>query len=634
MSLYSQRLFKTILLFLLSVMLLGVARVEYLAWNWASFSHQGVGDLALAFLVGARFDLAASAWLIAPILLFSLMPWPAALEPAWRRIAFAVFVVLQVPFLILNLADTEFVNFVGRRMTADVLFIVGEAQGKVGGLLQTFAVLFAINTVVVAAQVFFAWKIVFAPSRAARPEWAPSGRLARGTLAVLLFLLTVLASRGGWQNKPISFVNANVFAAPLLNNLVLNTSFNILKNLEQENLPRVKFFDDRAEMLKHLNGAGAAPSLLEGRRPSRPQNVVVFILESFGSEYWGAAGGAGWTPFLDSLAAKSLFFKNGFANGRRSIEGVAAVMTGIPALMNEPFITSPFTANRFVGLGTSLTERGYQTAFFHGGHNGTMHFDSFMKSAGVDRYYGASEYPNPKDDDGTWGIYDGPFFQWMLAQMNGFKTPFLAVNFSISSHNPYALPPEARDRYPEGPLPIAKTIRYTDEALKDFFAAAEKEPWFKDTLFVITADHTFKAPSPEWDNEISRYRVPILFYHPNFTWPAGLDRDQIVQQIDILPSVLDVLGLPTDEGLALERSVFQPGERTATLFLDGNYMIVAKDFYLQQPRGAPGQMYSMTDPAAAHPLTEPMTRKVDLELRLKAAIQYFSEGMWDNRLYR
>lgn len=632
LSLYSQRLWRVFFLYVLSVVMLGLVRLESLLWNWPQFSHQPAAALFEAFLVGARFDLAGGAWLLLPNLLLSLVPWPARLERAWALASFLLFALVQTPFLIFNLVDVEFVNYVGRRMTADVLFLFQEAEGKLGGFMSAFAVLILLAVLFIVIQLAVAWRIMKLPLR--RPSWMPTGKLARGVLAFLFVAGLVIASRGGLQNKPVSFVNANVFAAPVLNNLVLNTTFNILKNLGQENLPRVKYFDDRAEMMAHLNGGVSAPSLLEGRRPSRPQNVVILMLESFGLEYMGEPiGEKGWTPFLDSLAKKSLFFKNGFANGRRSIEGVAAVMTGIPAMMNEPFITSPFTANRFVGLGTVLTGKGYSTSFFHGGNNGTMHFDSFMKSVGVDEYFGALQFPDPRWHDGVWGIYDGPFLDWMLGKISGMKQPFMVSFFSISSHQPYLIPPDVRDRYPDGPIPILKTIAYTDDSLRRFFQAAAEKPWFKDTLFVITADHTFKAYLPRFDNEISRYRVPILFYHPSYEWPAGIDREQVVQQIDILPSVLDFLGAKQTEEIALGRSVFVPGPRTATLYLDGNYEIVDKDYYLHVPRGGTPRMYALADAGRATPLEEPAAKKAELERRLKASIQYFSEGMWDNRLY-
>jgi phosphoglycerol transferase MdoB-like AlkP superfamily enzyme len=633
LSFYSQRLFRVLGLVVLTFGLLSLVRLQYLVWNFAQFQGQSVARVAFAFLVGLRFDAAAVAWLNLPLLLFVLVPWPSAWERGVRGGLLALAVLIHVPFLLFNLVDVEFVNFVGRRMTADVLFLLGEAQGKAGGFVAAYGWLMAFNSLFFLLLGFGIWWVLFRwiPFR---PSVFPSGRVARSLFAFLVVCGFVVASRGGLQNKPVSFVDANLFAAPLLNNLVLNTSFNLLKNLNQENLPRAKYFENRDEMLALLNGSVAGPSLLEGLRPSKPQNVMIIMLESFGLEYMGEVNGEkGYTPFLDSLARRGLFFKNGFANGRRSIEGIAAVMAGIPAMMNEPFVSSPFTANRFLGLGTLLGVDGYHTSFFHGGNNGTMHFDAFMRSVGVEHYFGASEYPNQQDHDGVWGIYDGPFMNWMETQLNSFPQPFLSSFFSISSHQPYLIPPDVQSRYPEGPLPILKTIAYTDDSLREFFERASKESWYKDTLFVITADHTYRAHLPRFDNELSRYRVPILFFHEGFVWPAGIDRDQVVQHIDVLPSVMDFLGKPLKESILLGRSVFVPGPRSAAVFLDGNYFLVEKDRFLYWPRGEEPLLFATTDAGQTMALQGEETERERLWSRLKAAIQYFSEGMWDNRLY-
>lgn len=631
MSHYSRRLLRVLLLAVFSTLLLTLVRFEDLCWNWSQFKGQDTNRLFLAFLVGLRFDLTAAAWTNAPLLLISLFPWPERFEKLWGRVAAGLFVLIQIPLLLLNMIDVEFVNFVGRRMTRDVLFLLNEGFGKTGGFIEAYTPLFVVAAGGTLFALWGARKILrWQPQR---PSWIPSGRLARSVFAFLLLLVFVVASRGGFQKKPIHFVDANVFPLPALNNLVLNTSFVLIKNWDQENLPRQKFFDDPKEMLSHLNAADPQPSLLEGRRKTTKQNVVILILESFGLEYLGKRhGGKSYSPFLDSLVEKSLFFKNGFANGRRSIEGIPAVLSGIPAMMNEPFVTSPFAGTKVSGLGTLLQDHHYQTAFFHGGRNGTMHFDAFTKSAGFDLYFGAGEYPNKNDDDGVWGIYDGPFLNWTREQIANFEPPFAVAFFSLSSHQPYLIPSNVKDRFPDGPLPILKTIAYVDDSLKEFFATAQNEAWFKDTLFVITADHTFKAYQEAFDNELSRFRVPVIFYHPDFQWPESLDREQIVQQIDLLPSILDFLNVPSPEKNWLARSVFQPGRRTATAFVDGNYYEVSKEGFLHWPRQGEPKFYGIEDAAQKNP--RPVTDGGDLFLRLKAAIQYFSEGLWENRLVR
>ncbi|MNJ96810.1 Lipoteichoic acid synthase 2 [compost metagenome] len=629
----TQRLFKVFLLVALVVGFYALARLEFLIWNWNLFHGKAAGDMALAFLVGLRFDLSAAVSLIAPLLLWAFVPWSQKLEKFWLWTSWIVFVVLGVPFLILNLVDTEFINFVGRRFTYDGLFIVGEVQGKMSGFLGTYWALFLINSLMVVAFSWAGFKVL--QKNYFTLSWKPAGwkqYTAHGFLCFVFVVLAVLAIRGGLQSKPIKPVNASVFAAPLLNNLSLNSSFTFIKSYGAKDLRHEKFFSDEKEMLSYLNGH-LKGSLIEGHRPKNPQNVVIIILESFGLEYLGPHDGVTYTPFLDELSAKSLTFQNAYANGRRSIEGVAAVMGGIPALMSEPFISSHFTSNYFLGLGTLLSAQKYGTSFFHGGRNGTMYFDSFMQSAGVDEYLGSNEYANPADDDGIWGIWDEPFLQWMITKLDKEKKPFMTSVFTLSSHHPFKVPAQYEGKFPQGPEPILQTVAYTDYSLRRFFEEASKKPWFKDTLFVITADHTSKHYRPEFDNEVGNYRIPMIVYHPTVRLPV-MDNQMVVQQIDILPTVLDFLGLPPKDRNFLGSSMFVPGDKVAVNYIDGRYLLTAKDY---QIRWAPGQgepqMFAMDDLNAKNELTEPAARRTELINKLKANIQYFNDGMWDNKLY-
>lgn len=640
----SYRLLKIFSLAALSVLFYFFARVEFLIWNWVLFKSKSLGDILWSFLVGLRFDTAAALSVVAPLLLLAFIPWPKKWNSLWASFTWVLFCLLQIPFLILNLVDVEFINFVGRRFSYDSLFIINEIPGKMWNFVSSYWLLFTINTLLV---VLFAWaagRVVKSPVAKAM-IWPGNNQgtlklwLSHVFLCFVALILAVVGIRGGLQKKPLSFVNANIFPAPLLNNLVLNSTFTFIRSYGAESLKQVQYFTNKEDMLGHLNGV-YTQSKLAGPRPGKSQNVMIIVLESFGEEFLGPIpGGKSYTPFLDTLMAKSLVFKNAYANGRRSIEGIGAILAGIPALMSEPFISSHFTSNYFLGLGTLVSSQGYSSSFFHGGQNGTMYFDSFAKSAGVEKYFGAKEYANSADDDGVWGIWDEPFLQWMLHKLDAEKKPFVTTVFTLSSHQPYKIPQKYQKDFPEGPIEILKTISYTDFALKQFFAEAEKKPWFKDTLFIVTADHASMHYRPEWDNEAGSYRIPLFLYHPSFEWPK-VDTEKVVQHVDILPTVLDYLNIPSPEKNYLGSSLFSEGDKVAVNFIDGRYILYGKDYFLRwSPGHGEPQMFAITDREGAHELkdellsTQQVARKQELTQKIKATIQYFNEGMWDNKLY-
>jgi phosphoglycerol transferase MdoB-like AlkP superfamily enzyme len=604
-------------------------RLSFLIWNWGLFKSIETGDIFKAILSGPRFDACAVAILFLPLFLVSfILPFIFS-EKVVKRIFVTTNALLQIPFLFLSIVDIEFFNFAGRRFTLSSLFIFQEVKGKLSGFLLTYIPGSSAGVLLILFYLWYFRRLTNDASLGMKTKW---GHLVSH---ILILVSLIVFGRGGFQQKPIDFVDASLFNAPVMNNLVLNTAFSLIKSSDKDKLPQVQFFTRTEEYVPLLNGFGAKKSALEGLRPKAPQNVIVILMESFALEYLGKYNKQeGYTPFLDDLGSRSLFFKNAFANGRRSIEGVSAVLAGIPALMNEAFITSEFASNYFVGLGSILSEKGYHSSFFHGGHNGTMYFDRFTKSAGIPNYFGANEYEGPEtDNDQIWGIYDGPFFDFFGKKIGNFKTPFFSMIFSLSSHHPYTIPPEFKGKYRKGPLDILESIQYADEALKNFFTHAEKQAWYEDTLFIITADHTQKNLLQEYDNELGRFRVPMLFFHPKMRWP-GIDTDMPVQHIDIGPSIMDFLNFDNKFEILLSESVFKSfPDKTVLLFNDNLYYQIGREAVTIWDKHGDIKHYSVNDLRLASPLSWSDQQRGKWDQKLRASIQYFNQGMWDNRLY-
>ena len=275
------------------------------------------------------------------------------------------------------------------------------------------------------------------------------------------------------------------------------------------------------------------------------KNVVVIILESFSREYIGYYNNfKGYTPFLDSLMRQSLVCQHAYANGKKSIEGIPAVLSGIPALADKPYILSQYGSQKGNSIASLLSQQGYDCSFYHGGHPGTMGFDAYAEMANFDSYIDLSAYPDKeKDYDGKWGIFDEPFLQFYKAELDAKQAPFFSAVFNLSSHHPYTIPEQYKDTFEKGPLAIHESIGYSDFALQQFFKEAEKSAWFNNTLFVITADHTFKATHKTYQNANGLYAIPLMFFSP--TDSLGNSIDKVCQQADVLPSIIDYLNIDT-----------------------------------------------------------------------------------------
>ena len=275
--------------------------------------------------------------------------------------------------------------------------------------------------------------------------------------------------------------------------------------------------------------------------------MVILILESFTIEYIKSLNGTenGSTPFFDELVDSSLVFTAAFANGKKSIDAVPSIISSVPKLMKDEFLLTPYSSNRLESLPQILKGEGYQSAFFHGATNGSMNFDAFCAQVEFDHYYGRSEYDNEDHYDGTWGIYDEEFMQWSLDKFSKMKQPFFTTLFTISSHPPYKIPERYEAKFQHSENEVHKAIRYTDMALRKFFKKASEQEWYDNTLFVLTADHTSNSANQLYSNQRGKLNVPLLMFHPTDTFFRG-SNDRVVGHIDIMPTLLDLLGYPSN----------------------------------------------------------------------------------------
>lgn len=347
--------------------------------------------------------------------------------------------------------------------------------------------------------------------------------------------LIILGWRGGWQLKPMSTIDTIDYASPHDIPLVMNSPYSIVTTYYRPVLDDAAFLPG----MKKEYSTTHIPSKGNFRR----LNVVTIVMESMSKEYIGALNNLHrtYTPFLDSLISQSLVFDNAFSNGKKSVEGIPAVLASLPSWMNTAFITSPYAGDSFISIADLLDKQGYTTAFFHGGHNGSMGFDKFCEKGGFNYYYGMKEYNNNADYDGNWGIWDESFFQYFAKNLDTLHRPFYAAIFSISSHHPFSIPAKYKNRFVQkkGDIPMMKCIEYSDFSLKEFFQTISKMPWYDSTLFVITADHAGPSIDKYYSNRLGMYEIPIIFYSPHSNLKGR--SHTTMQQIDIMPSILDYL---------------------------------------------------------------------------------------------
>ncbi|MEG0187689.1 MAG: LTA synthase family protein, partial [Algoriella sp.] len=405
--------------------------------------------------------------------------------------------------------------------------------------------------------------------------------------------------------------------------LVLNTPFTVLKTLNKnESLKQTVYYkEDIANKIFN-------PIQTFSYKNTNKKNVVILILESFGRENIQR----GQTPFLDSLITKSYYFENGFANGKLSIDAVPSIISSVPSLMNKSFISSSYALNSVYGLPKVLKDNGYSTSFFHGAFNGSQNFDQYSNVAGFERYYGKNEYVGPASFDGKWGVFDEDFLQFFTHKLSDFKQPFFSTLFTISSHPPFTIPEKYKGKFPKGTTEIHESIAYSDFALEKFFKSAEKKAWYKNTIFVITADHTSSSGAEEvYKNNVGKFRIPIMFYVPNDPTMVGKSSKNF-QQIDILPSLMDYLQL-NGKIISYGKS-YKSDKDFVVNYLDNIYNLNKGDYYMAFDGTKSLALYNWkTDPLLKENLiNKDKIKTQEMESFMKAYIQSFNKRVSKNQL--
>lgn len=604
-----------------------VARAGYWAENASELHYTQE-----VFWGGLVFDTSAILYTNVLWVLMMLFPWYRKENPTYHRVCKCVYLVVNGIALAMNLADAAYFPFTMRRTTTTVFgeFSNEGNLGRIFGLELINHWYLVVLFVVVMALMWWGYKT---PQLDYRKMSGKVRYHVVSVVALLVFLpLCVAGMRGGFTTavRPITISNANQYTdSPKDVALVLNTPFAMIRTIGKSVFVVPRYFESEDELEKiyspvHAGSGNACDTCVYNKR-----NVVILIVESFGREYIGALnkeleGGKyqGYTPYVDQLIGESTTFKNSYCNGRKSIDGMPSILCSIPMFV-EPFILTPASMNDFTGLAGLLGEEGYETAFFHGAQNGSMGFQAFARKTGFQKYYGRTEYEAAKgtdDFDGTWAIWDEPFLQYYAEEMSRMKEPFMTTVFTASSHHPFEIPEKYKTVFPEGPLEIHKCIRYTDMAIGKFFETARRQKWFENTIFVLTSDHTNMSDHKEYQTDLGGFCSPIIIYDPQK--PEGEIQDKIAQQIDIMPTVLGLLGYQKPY-LAFGIDVLNtPAEDTwAVNYLNGVYQYVKH-----------GEVIQFDGKIFKDEKVRSEKVKGEMERELKAIIQQYMERMTQDRL--
>lgn len=270
------------------------------------------------------------------------------------------------------------------------------------------------------------------------------------------------------------------------------------------------------------------------------KNVVLITIESYSADFLKTYGNnQNITPFIDSLATKSLLFSNLYAVGNRTVRGLEAVTLCFPPTAGESVVKRVDNKNKF-STGAIFKQKGYNVKYLYGGDAFFDNMEDFFTGNGYEIVDKKSFKPEEITFSNVWGVCDEDMANKAIKVMNEeFKTgkPFFNHWMTVSNHRPFT--------FPDGKIDISGTaksreggVKYTDYALRKFFNMAQKQAWFNNTVFVIVADHCASS-SGKTELPADKYRIPAMMYAPNFIAPKRYTN--LMSQIDLMPTVFGLL---------------------------------------------------------------------------------------------
>lgn len=623
---------------IIMLLLLSTSRAFLYLFNIDSFPNISFSEFITLFFTGFRFDINTLVIFNVPLLVLYGIPFRFKYNQKYKKCIDIIFIVTNSITIALNLIDVIYFRFIDKRMCSELFTFFKGTEENQAGLMFSFIADFWYMFILF-FLILYLIIILTKKTRLKNPDTNGSIKwYIRQTLSFAFIIFwSVIGIRGGFQLKPISLVTASNYTTKYVP-LVINTPFSIIYGSTTASIEKVNYFDSKIIDSLYCPVRNELTSNRYITKTADNYNMVLIILEGIGQEmigFYNPRYKNSLTPFLDSLLSESLTF-DGMANGRRSIESLPSILSGLPSLMATDYPSSRYSVNRLEGFGSNLKEHGYSTSFFHGGNNGTMSFYSTSKSSGFDSYYGRNEYNNDKDYDGTWGIFDMPFLQYSADIIDKQEEPFASVIYTLSSHMPYALPNDYV--MPDSTIKSSyeKTVRYTDDALAAFFNKISKYEWFKNTVFIITSDHSNPLHYfDEYKNEFSSYKIPIAFFAPDIFENKKVD--EIAQQVDIAASILCALNI-NDSIFTFGRNLFDSTHNVEHIsYLNNIYQFYDGKHLLQSDGNDIIAIYDIKkDPALKDNIfnKNELERWNEIDMNFKLRLQQYNNRMINNTLYR
>ena len=561
------------------VLFFQVARAVFLVYHLSHTRELPLKTSLLTFLYGLRMDLSISAYLLAPVCLFVLI---SIVVPFFRRsIIYKVYsYLLLFVILLITVADLEVYEAWGSRLDATPLKYLASPREVWASIshLPIFFILFLFVVIYIGLCLIFGRVIERISAYLYSNERRVVPQLVSGFAVLLFTTLLIIPMRGGLQLAPINqssvYFSTNNFA----NLAAINAPWNFVHGLSNRTSATENPYDylppteSKRVVDSLLAQSGVSQRVLNTDTP----NVILIIWESFTDKATHLnVGSKEVTPRFNALKKEGLYFSRVYASGDRTDKGIAAVLSGYPALPQTAILRTPAKASRLRYIPKVFKDKGYTTSFYYGGETEFANIKSYILSAGFDAFSDVGDYAS-KDKNSKWGAHDGVVAARVLRDLPSMKQPFFSTWLTLSSHEPYEIPRAPAFQGDSRTTLFLNSLHYTDAVVFDFIEKCKQQPWWSKTLVVIVGDHGHTLP--ETGKQTDNFTTPMLWLGGALDL-QGVVIDKVVSQLDLATTLVQQVGVK-DPLFPFSKNIFDSTYKEWAFFTFNN------GFGLVQPRKA------------------------------------------------
>lgn len=495
------------------MLVFSIQRLLFFINYFERFKEIKITEELWIFVKGLRLDLSMTGYfLLIPIVIFIIsILFKKSTNPLKKTIHYYTYTLLFIVIL-LGIIDLSIYKEWGSKLNSRAVEFLILSPGEAFASSSSSPVF--LSTVLFISQFVL---FIFIYKKYFSFDFDVKSHLLIKIISVPVFaFLSVMMLRGGLQLAPINQSAAYFSKEPIVNHASLNTEWNLMHSVIENHFSNDNpyVFMDEADASKIVDSLYStsktdSSSILKTQRP----NIVFIILESYTSdviEYFG--GEKAVAPTLSKLASEGLSFSNIYASGDRTDKGMIAILSGFPTQAVRTIIQQPDKFEKLPAIPKTLGKNGYNTSFYYGGESEFANFKSYLIASGIEKIIDKNNFESNQMNS-KWGAHDGYLFEKAIKEIPSLKEPFISVLLTLSSHEPFEIPVNSPYTGDDLPSKFRKAAHYTDQCISDFMSKAKKEDWYKNTLFVIVADHGHRLPKEyETAYDVRKFRIPLILF--------------------------------------------------------------------------------------------------------------------------